>query len=78
MLNFESALGAREDGGRPRSWRCAGVRGMSARLSLGRKRGMKARPIWTTGMSWIMVHVQVKYNMYLRGMLRSLMLEVEW
>jgi ribosomal protein L20 len=43
---------------------------MSARLSLGRKRGRQARPIWVTGMSWIAVHVQLRYSRYLEGMLR--------
>jgi hypothetical protein len=48
----EEGVGGAEEGGRPRSLRWAGVRGMSERSSVWRKRGRRARRMLISGMSW--------------------------
>lgn len=48
VLNFEPGVWAAERGDSPRSFRCAGVRGISARSSVCRKRGRKAMIILYT------------------------------
>lgn len=42
VLNFEPGVGAVERGDKPKSFRCAGVKGISERSSVCRKSGRKA------------------------------------
>lgn len=58
VLMAELGVGGAELGGRPRSFLCAGVNGISARSSLLRKRGRKAMMIPEVGNSWRIKYIQ--------------------
>lgn len=61
MLNFASGVGAAEDGGRPRSSLCAGVKAISDRSSSFRTNGKQARMMLVNGISWRRSHAQSRY-----------------
>lgn len=66
-------VAARELGGRPRSLRCAGVRGMSERSSAGRARGRSAMAMLIRGIRISAAESQLLYcfssglNLVVRG-----------
>ncbi len=62
VLIFESGVAGAELGGSPRSFLCAGVRGMSSRSSSFRNRGSSANTMLTTGISWNASHIQPAYR----------------
>lgn len=57
-----AAASAAATRGRPRSWRCSLDSGMSAMVSLGRRRGRKATAMLAMGAACSNVNIQEKYQ----------------